>query len=90
MKAAEELLTQETSPYDPPLKLDTELVMEKDGILVVPYNSERYLETRDPRHMLLDCWPILVDLATGDKRHGHGRRLRHDTGLSRLRNHLTS
>ncbi|MEW1675639.1 YrhB domain-containing protein [Streptomyces noursei] len=70
LKAAEELLTQETSPYDPPLKLDTELVMEKDGILVVPYNSEQYLETRDARHMLLDCWPILVDLTTGEARLG--------------------
>ncbi|MFF4952059.1 hypothetical protein [Streptomyces chattanoogensis] len=58
LMAAEELLAQEAGPYDPPLKIDNELVMEKADILVVPYNSEQYLETRDARHMLLDFWPL--------------------------------
>ncbi|MFJ5680957.1 YrhB domain-containing protein [Streptomyces sp. NPDC093097] len=65
LKAAEELLARETGPYDPVLKIDYELVREKDGILIVPFNSEQYLETRNARDMLLDCWPILVDLAAG-------------------------
>ncbi|WP_329169763.1 YrhB family protein [Streptomyces decoyicus] len=70
LKVAEELLVSETGPYDPTLKIDYELVMEKDGLLIVPYNSEEYLETRDSYVMLLDCWPILVDLATGHARMG--------------------
>ncbi|WP_328743650.1 YrhB family protein (plasmid) [Streptomyces caniferus] len=70
LKKAEELLVSETGPYDPALKIDHELVMERDGLLIVPYNSEEYLETRDQNVMLLDCWPILVDLATGKARLG--------------------
>lgn len=70
LKVAEELLISDTGPYDPPLEIDYELVRERDGLLVVPYNSEEYLETREPYVMLLDCWPILVDLATGNARMG--------------------
>ncbi|WP_044376425.1 YrhB domain-containing protein [Streptomyces noursei] len=70
LKVAEELLVQETGPYDPALKVDYELVLEKNGLLIVPFNSEQYLETRDARDMLLDCWPILVDLTTGEARLG--------------------
>ncbi|MFJ8677508.1 hypothetical protein [Streptomyces sp. NPDC093589] len=67
---AEELLVRETGPYDPVLKIDYKLVMEKEGLLIAPFNSETYLETRNLDHMLLDCWPILVDLATGQARMG--------------------
>lgn len=70
LKAAEELLARETGPYDPALKIDYDRVREKEGLLIVPYNSEQYLETRNARHQLLDCWPILVDLSTGQARMG--------------------
>ncbi|MFD3418823.1 YrhB domain-containing protein [Streptomyces decoyicus] len=70
LKAAEELLVRETGPYDPVLKIDYDRVREKNGLLIAPFNSEQYLKTRNPRHMLLDCWPILVDLSTGQARMG--------------------
>lgn len=55
---------------EPPLAVDTERVRESDGLLIVPYNSVQYLASRNARHQLLDCWPILVDLAIGDVRFG--------------------
>ncbi|MFF9787716.1 YrhB domain-containing protein [Streptomyces nigrescens] len=70
LKVAEELLVRETGPYDPVLKIDYDRVREKDGLLIAPFNSEQYLKTRNSRHMLLDCWPILVDLSTGQARMG--------------------
>ncbi|MEU3709196.1 YrhB domain-containing protein [Streptomyces catenulae] len=70
LKAAEQLLARETGPYDPVLVIDGERVREKDGTLIVPFNGEEYLKTRNPRDMLLDCWPILVDLTTGRARMG--------------------
>ncbi|MGW7177870.1 YrhB domain-containing protein [Streptomyces xanthophaeus] len=55
---------------EPPLAIDTEQVRESNGLLIVPYNSVQYLASRDWRQQLLDCWPILVDLASGDVRFG--------------------
>ncbi|MFF7230746.1 immunity protein 35 of polymorphic toxin system [Streptomyces sp. 2333.5] len=70
LKIAEELLEQETGPYDPELSIDYERVREKDGIFIAPFNSVEYLETRDPLDMVPDCWPILVDLKSGKARLG--------------------
>ncbi|MGW9370379.1 YrhB domain-containing protein [Streptomyces xanthophaeus] len=55
---------------EPPLAIDTEQVRESNGLLIVPYNSVQYLASRHWRQQLLDCWPILVDLASGDVRFG--------------------
>ncbi|MGW6403069.1 YrhB domain-containing protein [Streptomyces sp. NPDC055134] len=55
---------------EPPLAVDTERVRESNGILIAPYNSVQYLSARDVRQQLLDCWPILVDLDSGDVRFG--------------------
>ncbi|MER6434440.1 YrhB domain-containing protein [Streptomyces sp900105245] len=55
---------------EPPLAIDTQRVRESKGLLIVPYNSVQYLASRDAREQLLDCWPILVDLAHGDVRFG--------------------
>ncbi|WP_405444469.1 YrhB domain-containing protein [Streptomyces achromogenes] len=55
---------------EPPLAIDTQRVRESNGLLIVPYNSVQYLASRDAREQLLDCWPILVDLAHGDVRFG--------------------
>ncbi|MFD8193109.1 hypothetical protein [Streptomyces wuyuanensis] len=55
---------------EPPLAIDEGLVRESDGLLIVPYNSAQYLATRDEMKRLLDCWPILVDLQSGDVRFG--------------------
>ncbi|MEU0395692.1 hypothetical protein ABZ208_23485 [Streptomyces sp. NPDC006208] len=55
---------------EPPLAIDAERVCESNGLLIAPYNSVQYLASRNDRHMLLDCWPILVDLNRGDVRFG--------------------
>lgn len=55
---------------EPALAIDTERVRESNGLLIAPYNSVRYLASRDVREQLLDCWPILVDLGRGDVRFG--------------------
>ncbi|MFJ5548607.1 hypothetical protein [Streptomyces sp. NPDC093225] len=55
---------------EPPLTIDEGLVRASNGLLIVPYNSVRYLATRDEMERLLDCWPILVDLQSGDVRFG--------------------
>ncbi|MFJ9323805.1 hypothetical protein [Streptomyces globisporus] len=41
-----------------------------NGLLIVPYNSVQYLASREPREQLLDCRPVLVDLARGEVRFG--------------------
>ncbi|NGO75222.1 hypothetical protein G6045_05930 [Streptomyces sp. YC504] len=51
---------------EPALDADTERVREGYGLLIVPYNSVEYLASRNVRHQLLGCWPILDDLTTGD------------------------
>ncbi|WP_257234783.1 YrhB domain-containing protein [Streptomyces sp. JV178] len=38
---------------EPPLAIDTELVRENNGLLIVPYNSVQYLASRDVREQLL-------------------------------------
>ncbi|GAA3476590.1 hypothetical protein GCM10018966_011180 [Streptomyces yanii] len=55
---------------EPPLAIDAEGVRESNGLLIAPYNSVQYLASRDPRQQLLDCWPILVDLDSGNVRFG--------------------
>ncbi|MFD8554775.1 YrhB domain-containing protein [Streptomyces fradiae] len=55
---------------EPPLAIDTAGVRESNGLLIVPYNSVRYLASRDVGQQLLDCWPILVDLERGEARFG--------------------
>jgi hypothetical protein len=55
---------------DPPLAVDAERVRERNGLLIVPYNSVQYLASRGATQQLLDCWPILVDLGSGDVRFG--------------------
>ncbi|MFD9454405.1 YrhB domain-containing protein [Streptomyces sp. NPDC059985] len=64
------LLARSRREHEPPLAIDTERVRESNGLLIVPYNSVQYLASRDRRQQLLDCWPILVDLASGDVRFG--------------------
>ncbi|MEV8006294.1 YrhB domain-containing protein [Streptomyces parvus] len=63
-------LAQSQHKDEPPLAIDAERVRESNGLLIVPYNSVQYLASRDVRDQLLDCWPILVDLARGDVRFG--------------------
>ncbi|MDX2408751.1 hypothetical protein NJO91_37330 [Streptomyces microflavus] len=55
---------------EPPLAVDAERVRVSNGLLIVPYNSVQYLASRKPREQLLDCWPILIDLARGEVRFG--------------------
>ncbi|MGW4599768.1 YrhB domain-containing protein [Streptomyces sp. NPDC004457] len=69
-RIAEEYLRRSQGVYEPPLSIDWGNVRVKEGVLIAPYNSIEYLQTRDPRDQLLDCWPILVDMATGDVRFG--------------------
>ncbi|MGW6412627.1 YrhB domain-containing protein, partial [Streptomyces vinaceus] len=40
---------------EPPLAIDAERVRASGELLVVPYNSVRYLASRDAREQLLDC-----------------------------------
>lgn len=70
LNVAKELLKRETGPYDPELSIDYERICVKDDIFIVPFNGTKYLDTRDPLDMLLDCWPILVDLKSGKARLG--------------------
>ncbi|MFC9183373.1 hypothetical protein ACFTZJ_22200 [Streptomyces globisporus] len=55
---------------EPPLAIDAGRVRVSNGLLIVPYNSVPYLASREPREQLLDCWPVLVDLARGEVRFG--------------------
>ncbi|MFB6436954.1 hypothetical protein ACFCVY_09245 [Streptomyces sp. NPDC056411] len=70
LKVAEALLQQERGPYDPELEIDYENTEIRGNLLIAPFNSPEYLESRDPQDMLLDCWPILVDLTSGEARLG--------------------
>lgn len=77
VRAAEEFLRQSQGKYEPDLAVDYQAVRSVDGLLIAPYNSVEYLQGRRDEDMLLDCWPILVDLSTGSVRFGelHERRL---------------
>ncbi|RZD89357.1 hypothetical protein [Streptomyces albidoflavus] len=55
---------------EPPLAIAAERVRVSNGLLIVPYNSVPHLTSLEPREQLLDCWPILVDLARGEVRFG--------------------
>lgn len=57
-------------PTEPELSIDWARVRVKEGILIAPYNATRFLQTRDPVDQLLDCWPILVNMSTGEVRFG--------------------
>ncbi|MFD5978356.1 YrhB domain-containing protein [Streptomyces globisporus] len=70
LQLAVTFLAQSQREDEPPLAIDAERVCESNGLLIVPYNSVQYLASRDAREQLLDCWPILVDLARGDVRFG--------------------
>ncbi|MFH8405598.1 YrhB domain-containing protein [Streptomyces sp. NPDC018019] len=70
VKVARQLIESNMGPYDPPLRIDYERVRERRGLLVVPYNSIEYLETRDLDKQLVGLWPIIVDLSTGQARQG--------------------
>ncbi|MFD5952071.1 YrhB domain-containing protein [Streptomyces collinus] len=70
LQLAVAFLAQSQHEGEPPLAIDAERVRESNGFLIVPYNSVQYLASRDVREQLLDCWPILVDLARGDVRFG--------------------
>ncbi|MFK0132418.1 YrhB domain-containing protein [Streptomyces rubiginosohelvolus] len=70
LQLAGTFLAQSQREHEPPLAIDAERVCESNGLLIVPYNSVQYLASRDAREQLLDCWPILVDLASGDVRFG--------------------
>ncbi|MFH8937953.1 YrhB domain-containing protein [Streptomyces griseosporeus] len=62
LRRAESFLRESRMPGEPELGIDYGRVREKQGVLIIPYNSVRFLETRDDRDRLLDCWPMLVDL----------------------------
>ncbi|MFI2379984.1 hypothetical protein ACH5AO_33775 [Streptomyces sp. NPDC018964] len=67
---AEGFLQESRRPAEPELAIDWNMVRVKEGILIAPYNSAEYLVSGDPEHRLLDCWPILVDLSSGEVRFG--------------------
>ena len=68
--AADEFLQASRKPSEPELAIDWDAVRVKEGILIAPYNSVQFLASRNYRHQLLDCWPILVDLSSGQVRFG--------------------
>lgn len=67
---AEDFLQTSRVPGEPELAIDWNEVRVKEGVLIAPYNSSDFLRSRDVREQLLDCWPILVDLSTGQARFG--------------------
>ncbi|MGW5680169.1 YrhB domain-containing protein [Streptomyces sp. NPDC003860] len=67
---AENFLRASEKVEEPDLDIDWTGVQVKRGVLIAPYNSSRYLKTRDVDYELLDCWPILVDLSSGKARFG--------------------
>ncbi|WP_339153839.1 YrhB domain-containing protein [Streptomyces sp. F41] len=69
-KIAEEFLAASRKAGEPEIAIDWERGRVKSGVLVAPYNSVRFLQTRAPGDQLLDCWPILVDMSTGRARFG--------------------
>ncbi|MCX5311366.1 YrhB domain-containing protein [Streptomyces sp. NBC_00154] len=70
LRLAASFLERSQRDDEPPLAIDAERVRESNGLLIAPYNSVQYLASRDPRQQLLDCWPILVDLDSGNVRFG--------------------
>ncbi|MFC1416188.1 hypothetical protein [Streptacidiphilus cavernicola] len=82
LRVAVALLRESRRGNEPELAVDVDRVRVKDGLLIVPYNSATYLASRSVRDRLLDCWPILVDLTTGQARFGrlHERSLWRDDG----------
>jgi hypothetical protein len=83
LRRAGEFMEASRLPGEPPLAIDTEQVRERDGLLIVPYNSAQYVASRNPHEMLLSCWPMLVELKTGRIRFGEldDRPLWHDGPL---------
>ncbi|MFI8242611.1 hypothetical protein ACIF83_36100 [Streptomyces sp. NPDC085866] len=77
LQIAAAFLARSQRDSEPPLAVDAGRVRENNGLLIAPCNSVQYLASRDVRHQLLDCWPILVDLTSGDVRFGtlDGRHL---------------
>ncbi|MFD6227895.1 hypothetical protein ACFWFZ_13585 [Streptomyces sp. NPDC060232] len=61
---AEEFLLASRVAGEPEFAILWDLARVKDGVLVAPYNSVRFMETRDYSDQLLDCWPILVDMSS--------------------------
>ncbi len=67
---AEEFLQRSRRPGEPEFAIDWNLARVKEGVLIAPYNSTQFLATRNYEDQLLDCWPILVDLSSGEIRFG--------------------
>ncbi|MEW2348465.1 MULTISPECIES: YrhB domain-containing protein [unclassified Streptomyces] len=67
---ADRFLRADRRARDADLAFDFPQVKVKEGWLIAPYNSVTYLKTRNMRDQLLDCWPVLVELATGKVRFG--------------------
>lgn len=67
---AEGFLEMSRKPGEPELAIDWDGVRMKEGVLIAPYNSSRFLSTGNLGDRLLDCWPILVDLVSGEARFG--------------------
>ncbi|MCQ9178171.1 hypothetical protein KMT30_03775 [Streptomyces sp. IBSBF 2953] len=65
---AEEYLQASRKPREPELAIDWRNARVKEGILIAPYNSSEFLTTGE--NQLLDCWPILVNLSSGQVRFG--------------------
>lgn len=68
LNAAINFLTESRWSGEPELQVDLSGVRERHGFLVVPYNSTAYIQNRDEMERLLDCWPIIVDMSTGECR----------------------
>ncbi|MFI1031220.1 YrhB domain-containing protein [Streptomyces sp. NPDC020951] len=67
---ASEYLRASRTPDEPELGIEWDQARVKEGVFIAPYNSTRFLQTQDPHDQLLDCWPILVDMSTGEPRFG--------------------
>ncbi|MGW6796569.1 YrhB domain-containing protein [Streptomyces chartreusis] len=67
---AESFLSASRMHGEPELAINWNAARVKEGILIGPYNSAQYLATRSIEYHLLDCWPILVDLSSGEARFG--------------------
>jgi hypothetical protein len=65
---AEEFLQASRRPNEPEMAIDWSRATVKERILIAPYNSSQFLATGE--NQLLDCWPILVDLVSGQARFG--------------------
>ncbi|WP_419998340.1 hypothetical protein [Streptomyces boninensis] len=68
LEIAEQSFRSELRPDDPELVIDEQWIEERHGYLVVPYNSPEFISSRDDMDRVLDCWPILVNLSTGEVR----------------------